>query len=102
MRNSVRSRWVELNQPLEGRVRFMHLDVRGLVRAGMGNLIDVTSTPSRPPTLAERAASVARAAELGWHTGDGQPAPQEAVAAEWDLVKSRLAWRRRGRTPSRP
>ncbi len=89
MRTSVKAHWAELNQPIEGSVPFMHLDVRGLVRAGMGNLIDVTSGPFGPPTLAERAASVSLAAELGWRTRDGQPASREAVAAEWDVVKRR-------------
>jgi len=102
MRASVRAHWVELNEPLEGNVPFMHLDPRGLVRAGLGTLIDVTSAPLGPPTAAERAASVSLANELGWSADDGQPASREAVEAEWDLVKSRVDLAAQGAQAFRP
>jgi len=74
MRESVRRSFIAFNAPLEGRLHYMYLDIKGLVTTGVGNLID----------------SVAAAQALPWQVGDGGPqATADQVRAEWELVKSR-------------
>lgn len=91
MRQSVRDVWTKFNEPLEARLRFMYLDVKGLVTTGLGNLIDATGPPPlRPPTDSERTASHAQARQLLWLTGDGGTATPDQVDAEWDQIKGRL------------
>ena len=41
MHEMVRESWMRFNEPLEGIVNFMYLDVKGWVSTGMGNKIDV-------------------------------------------------------------
>ncbi|WP_035748934.1 peptidoglycan-binding protein [Arthrobacter sp. 35W] len=91
MRSSVRNYWLEFNSPLEGRVHFMYLDVKGYVSTGVGNLIDATKQPLTAPTPAERSASLAMAWAIAWaRNDDGAGAVQDEIAAEWDTVKSRM------------
>jgi GH24 family phage-related lysozyme (muramidase) len=91
MRQSVRDIWTEFNAPLEGRLPFMYLDIKGLVTTGVGNLIDTTGPPPlRPPTDSERAASHELARQLAWQTSDGSLASPDQVDAEWDQIKARL------------
>jgi hypothetical protein len=90
VRESVRNYWNEFNEPLEGRVHFMYLDVKGLVSTGVGNLIDATAAPLTAPTDGERSSSLQMAGQLEWLISDGSVATPEQVAAEWDLVKSRM------------
>jgi GH24 family phage-related lysozyme (muramidase) len=96
MRESVREYWLEFNRPLEGRVNYMYLDTKGLVSAGVGNLIDATKKALTAPTAEERAASLRMAGQLDWRAEDGSVATPEQVAAEWDLVKSRMSLASRG------
>lgn len=72
MWDSVSDNWVLLNEPLEGILPFMYLDVRRLVTTGMGNLID----------------SHQAAAALAWKK-NAAPASFDDVAREWDAVKAR-------------
>jgi GH24 family phage-related lysozyme (muramidase) len=91
MRQSVRDIWTEFNAPLEGRLHFMYLDIKGLVTTGMGNLIDATGPPPlRPPTDSERAASHEQARQLAWQASDGSSASPDQIDAEWDQIKARL------------
>ena len=73
MRQSVRDNWTAFNKPLEGRLHFMYLDIKGLVTTGLGNLID----------------SPADAGQLAWQHADGTPASAEEIDAEWERVKGR-------------
>src|SRR4051812_44089684 len=73
MWDSVSENWVLLNEPLEGILPFMYLDVRRLVTTGMGNLID----------------SHQAAAALAWLDKHDAPASFNTVADEWDTVKGR-------------
>jgi GH24 family phage-related lysozyme (muramidase) len=88
MWESVSDNWVVFNEPLEGVLPFMYLDVRGLVTTGMGNLIDTSGALPAVPTEAQRAASHGIAAAIGWLDG-GAPASFDAIAAAWDTVKAR-------------
>ena len=71
VRQAVLDIWNDFNNPLEGRVHFMYLDVKGLVTTGMGNLID----------------STADAEQLAWQHSDGTPASTDEIDAEWKRVK---------------
>ncbi len=69
---SVRNAFLAFTQPLEGRVHWMYLDVKGLATTGVGLLID-------PAT---------EAVKLPW-TINGHPASPEAIRADWDALKAR-------------
>ncbi|MFK0124292.1 peptidoglycan-binding protein [Streptomyces nigra] len=91
MHQSVRDYWIRFNDPLEGRVNFMYLDVKGYVSTGIGNKIDQTARDNSAPTAQERADSLAAAGRLRWLVNDtGRDATSEEIAAEWDTVKSRM------------
>lgn len=80
MRPSVRSRFLEFTAPLEGVVRWMYLDVRGLVTTGYGNLID----------------SIETALEPGWRNASGGYASRDEVIAEWNRVKANTSLAKSG------
>jgi hypothetical protein len=91
MHQSVRDYWITFNDPLEGRVHFMYLDVKGYVSTGIGNKIDETARDNSAPTAAERAASLAAANRLRWLVNDvDTEASPDEVALDWDAVKSHL------------
>ena len=73
IRPSVLAIWHEFSTPLEGRVYWPYLDVRGLVTVGVGNLID----------------PLGAALGLPWTlTGSGQPASRERIIADWRALKA--------------
>lgn len=74
MWDSVNSMWMPFNNPLEGRLPFMYLDMRNLVTTGMGNLIEPRGT----------------AEALPWYDQNtGDTSSIDEIDAAWDLVKSR-------------
>ena len=91
MHDMVMGYWAHFNNPLEGTVNYMYLDVKGWVSTGVGNKIDQTAAPLSAPSPAERAASLQLANEMNWHDkGTGAAASPNEVAADWDAVKARL------------
>jgi hypothetical protein len=100
MHDSVRDIWIAFNEPLEARLDFMYLDVRGLATTGLGNLIDATklrrNEPPRPPTDAERADSWVIARRLRWLTAADELATDDQIDAEWDQIRARLEQAKRG------
>lgn len=72
MRASVRAAFLPYTKPLEGVIRWMYLDVAGLVTTGIGNLID----------------SIPDAQAIPWRRADGSLASSLEVADAWRLVKS--------------
>ncbi len=80
MRPSVRARFLEFTAPLEGVVRWMYLDVKGLVTTGYGNLIDSPETALEP----------------GWRNAKGGYASRDEVLCEWNRVKSNTALAKAG------
>lgn len=72
MRDSVRYAFISFTSPLEGVVRWLYLDVKGLVTIAIGNLVD--------PIGAALALPLVRP--------DGTRATRDEIAAEWQLVKS--------------
>lgn len=89
MHDMVRDNWVRFNEPLEGRVDYMYLDVKGYVSTGVGNKIDQTKGELRAPTESERAESLRMANRVSW-SNNGAPASEGEVASAWDTVKSRM------------
>ncbi|MFJ3224341.1 peptidoglycan-binding protein [Streptomyces sp. NPDC086783] len=103
MHQSVRDYWITFNDPLEGRVSFMYLDVKGYVSTGIGNKIDETARDNSAPTAQERAASLAAAGRLRWLVNDvDAEAASGEVAQEWDTVKSHLELAPFGHNSFRP
>jgi hypothetical protein len=97
MRESVRNAWLRFNEDLEGRVRFMYCDTKGLVSTGVGNLIDATRREMTPPTDAERQTSHQMARRFNWLRGENGPAADGGeVDAAWDAVKARMDLAPRG------
>ncbi|MET8289439.1 peptidoglycan-binding domain-containing protein [Streptomyces sp. NPDC005132] len=91
MHQSVRDYWITFNDPLEGRVDFMYLDVKGYVSTGIGNKIDESAQDNSAPTAEERATSLVAANRLRWLVNDvDTDATSEDVATDWDTVKSHL------------
>jgi GH24 family phage-related lysozyme (muramidase) len=80
MQPVVRRAWRAFNEPLEGLVTWMYLDVKGLVTTGMGNLIDPLAT----------------ALDLRWFHADGSLASAAEVRAEWTAMKDNVALAHQG------
>jgi hypothetical protein len=79
---SVQDAFIPFNEPLEGRVHFMYLDVKSLVSTGVGNLLDAddpTSFGSTPQLLAD-------AFTLGWTDKDTGAGAGE-IQQEYQTVK---------------
>jgi hypothetical protein len=97
VKEAVKQAWEPFNRPLEGRVHWMYLDVKGLVSTGVGNLIDATKTPLTQPDATERARSHEIARRLPWQVGvDGEFASDQEIDNAWDVVKSRMDLAPRG------
>lgn len=72
LNRAVKEAFIPFTEPLEGRVNYMYLDVKGLVTTGIGNLID----------------SPGAATGLEWLHPNGAPATFDEIRAEWQLVKN--------------
>jgi hypothetical protein len=77
VKQSVRDAFMDFTVPLEGKVPWMYLDVKGLVTTGVGNLID----------------PVAYAVNLPWvrRSDMATRAPRQEIVDEFNLIKS-SAW----------
>lgn len=74
MRAVVRSRWLEFNTRLEGRVFKMYADVFGYITVGVGDLIN----------------KIEVAAALPWKLDStGELAPKDVVREDWSALKQR-------------
>ena len=84
MHQSVQDAFIPFSEPLEGRVRFMYLDVKSLVSTGVGNLLDaddMNNFGSNPHLLPDAFA-------LGWFDKDsGAPASNGEIEQEYQTVK---------------
>ncbi len=72
MKPSVEAGFVGFSAPLEGVIRWMYLDVKGLVTVGIGNLIDPVSLAFDVPFV--------------W--SDGRVATRSEIQGEWLKIKS--------------
>jgi hypothetical protein len=84
MHQSVRDAFIPFTLPLEGRVRFMYLDIKSLVSTGIGNLLDADSAEhfgTNPVPLPDTFT-------LPWRDKNtGVPATRAEILAEWNTVK---------------
>jgi hypothetical protein len=75
---SVRSIFRAFNEPFEGVVRYMYLDIKGLVTVGVGNLIDpVTAATGLPFRFKDKPGI----------TTPGKLATRGEIIAEWNRLK---------------
>jgi GH24 family phage-related lysozyme (muramidase) len=77
----VRDVFLGFTTRFEGRVRWMYLDVKGLVTIGVGNLIDPEGQALGLPFIRKR---------------DRAPASVEEIRSEWRRIKSEQSLARRG------
>src|SRR5690606_30346275 len=75
MHPSVRAAWHKANEPLEGRVPHMYVDVKGLVTTAVGVLID----------------PIGLALDLPWQI-DGRPATRREIERDWSTLKARASY----------
>lgn len=84
MHQSVQDAFIPFNEPLEGRVRFMYLDVKSLVSTGVGNLLDADD----PSHFGSNAHLLPDAFTLGWFDKDsGAVASNAEIQQEYQTVK---------------
>lgn len=90
MYRSVRNHFVEFNEPIEARVHYMYLDIKGLVTIGVGNLIDVENV-SDTKKLEDVLRIVEKLPFIFKEGGpdSGKSASPVEIRAEWKKVKGR-------------
>ena len=93
MHPSVKNRFRAFNEPLEGVVRFMYLDIKGLVTIGVGNLIDPISAALGLPFRYKNKPGVLSA---------GQLASKADIEAEWKLIKGKQDLAQKGHRACEP
>lgn len=84
MHDSVRAAFLPFSEPLEARVHFMYLDVKGLVSTGVGNLLDADDAAH----FGTHPAPLPDIFTLDWFDKDSRaPAGREEIEAEYGSVK---------------
>lgn len=92
MHASVSNRFRAFNEPLEGVVTYMYLDVKGLVTIGVGNLIDPVDVALTLPFRYKNHAGVE----------PGEWARKADIEAEWSLIKGRQELAKKGHRACEP
>jgi GH24 family phage-related lysozyme (muramidase) len=87
MHDSVKNYFRAFNEPLEGVVRYMYQDVKGLVTIGVGNLIDPLSAALGLPFV---------------HKGTGTAATTAEIDAEWKKIKNDHTLAKKGHRACQP
>lgn len=88
MHASVRHYFVKFNEPIEARIPYMYLDIKGLVTVGVGNLIDV----ERPSDTTHLQKVLDELVKLPFvykrsEPNAGKRASAADILAEWKTVK---------------
>lgn len=86
---SVRNYFIKFNEPIEARVEYMYLDIKGLVTLGVGNLIDVERASDKKglEKVMKEVVSLPFVYKKGRNAG--KPASKADIEAEWKKVKGR-------------
>src|SRR5262245_21515198 len=79
MFDSVRARFRAFNEPFEGCIPYMYLDIKGLVTVGVGNLIDPVELATALPFRFKSRSGIAL---------PGAAASAAQIEAEWQKLKS--------------
>src|SRR5689334_22442277 len=87
MHPSVRSQFRAFNEPFEGSIPYMYLDIKGLVTVGVGNLIDPVGLATALPFRFK---------------STGGPATTEQITAEWQKLKNDTSLAKRGHLACKP
>jgi GH24 family phage-related lysozyme (muramidase) len=79
MHPSVQAQFRAFNEPFEGVIPHMYLDIKGLVTVGVGNLIDPVDSATALPFRFKNKPGIATT---------GAPASKAQIAAEWQKLKN--------------
>lgn len=90
---SVKNRFIDFNAPFEGRVKYMYLDIKGLVTVGVGNLVDPVGAATSLPFTFKNKPGAAKA---------GQAASSTEIAAEWKKLKDDQSLAKKGHRHCEP
>ena len=90
---SVRSQFRAFNEPFEGAIPHMYLDVLGLVTVGVGNLVDPVTVATALPFRFKNKPGVAT---------PGAPASPHQIAAEWQKLKANTSLAHKGHCACAP
>lgn len=89
MHTSVKNYFIKLNEPIEGRVPYMYLDIKGLVTIGIGNIIDVEN--GSLDKILDEVKKLPFVFKKGEPKAD-QKANATEIEAEWNAVKKHQEW----------
>ena len=90
MHASVRNYFIKFNEPIEARVEYMYLDIKGLVTLGIGNLIDVEKAGDKKGLEKVMKEVVTQPfVHKEGRRDAGKPATKADIEAEWKKVKGR-------------
>ncbi|HVG20553.1 MAG TPA: hypothetical protein VNI02_16000, partial [Blastocatellia bacterium] len=93
MHPSVKNQFRAFNEPFEGVVEYMYLDIKGLVTVGVGNLIDPVSAALGLPFRYKNRPDIKNA---------GQLASRDDIEAEWKLLKGKPELAQKGHRACAP
>lgn len=87
MHDTVQAQFRAFNEPFEGAVPYMYLDIKGLVTVGVGNLIDPVELATALPFSFKTRPGIA---------APGAPASRDQITAEWQKLKADSSLARKG------
>ena len=90
---SVQSQFRAFNEPFEGAIPYMYLDVLGLVTVGVGNLIDPVTVATALPFRFKTKPGIATPGAL---------ATKDQITAEWQKLKSNTGLAHQGHLACAP
>src|SRR5690242_21318627 len=93
MHPSVRSQFRAFNEPFEGSVPYMYLDIKGLVTVGVGNLIDPVELATALPFRFKDKPGIGTPGAL---------ASTNQIAAEWRKLKNTKSLAKKGHLACAP
>ena len=90
---SVRSIFRDFNEPFEGAIPYMYLDIKGLVTVGVGNLIDPVTAATGLPFRFKNKPGIAT---------PGRFATRDEIIAEWNNLKGDQSLAKKGHRACAP
>ncbi|MDQ2944454.1 MAG: hypothetical protein M3Y27_00650 [Acidobacteriota bacterium] len=93
MHSKVQAQFRAFNEPFEGAISYMYLDVLGLVTVGVGNLIDPVTVATTLPFRFKHKPGIANAGAL---------ATKEQIVAEWQELKANTSLAHKGHLACAP